>query len=479
MPKAPSQRSKKGILHLALDKEMTGSPSFAVAHVRVKSGDKFWKRTVTIPVGTTGSHATLEVPEGSYTIEVVTPSGERISADGEIAPGEDATVTLRGHPSVHEWLGWHSYALDRSLLDDKEPIAPSAEMAWEVLQMGAPDLGVEPSHIPAPPLPSLTEVAGTQSRLRFWEWAQEKERWLSAVVSIQNYIADEHRAVLFLDADAEDRQRRILVEIRVRNQEFSHFCMIPGYWPGPNGSATPISILLDVNPVETSQGWTVRLRPSVMDGDLAQLTGYTKIGDLNRIEEVSDAFAARAEELLRDKVRNPLLATAAGIALLNLRRIDLLHDWTANLANWFQHIPDGAIIRAWHLLFTGQMQRPRRGDESDTPLSWLKIAAAQGLPYFEESLRLLVEGLRLFRKEGDDEIFRLLAKFEPYLWASSGESEFTTFYGAALNEPGRLFPTFTSGNNWQALLSGRVRVGISGMFEEGQAPQAWFQADQS
>ena len=65
---------------------------------------------------------------------------------------------------------------------------------------------------------------------------------------------------------------------------------------------------------------------------------------------VGSDWAANAEGLLRDKLRDPMAATLAGYLLLRAGEFSRLHDWTANLANWFGWLPDGPVIRAWHLM---------------------------------------------------------------------------------------------------------------------------------
>src|SRR5205823_5460912 len=59
---------------------------------------------------------------------------------------------------------------------------------------------------------------------------------------------------------------------------------------------------------------------------------------------------AQAEQMLRDKLMDPLGAAVGGYYLLRSESLTLMHDWPNNFANWIEWLPDGAIIHAWQLL---------------------------------------------------------------------------------------------------------------------------------
>lgn len=87
--------------------------------------------------------------------------------------------------------------------------------------------------------------------------------------------------------------------------------------------------------------------------------------------------------------------------LLRLRRFDLMKDWTRNLANWFEAMPDGAVLWA--------MQSLLEHKDRDAARRYLAIAIQRGLPVYTEGLRLLVD---------------LLSRLEPRdsaLWARVAE----------------------------------------------------------
>jgi hypothetical protein len=61
---------------------------------------------------------------------------------------------------------------------------------------------------------------------------------------------------------------------------------------------------------------------------------------------VTDFESSQLEELLRDKLSSPMAAIIAASVLLRADRLDLLHDWLRNVADWFPQYSDGAVFWA-------------------------------------------------------------------------------------------------------------------------------------
>lgn len=167
------------------------------------------------------------------------------------------------------------------------------------------------------------------------------------------------------------------------------------------------------------------LRARLADGGADALLGFL---GRDRLEDAGLMAAAVAEGLLYEKVADPLAAAAGALALLRMNELDRLHDWTANLANWFPWLPDGAIIRAEHLAREG-------GHEEAVEL--LRRLPLGGLPVLSLSLAFAVDRLRTYsaRWSGDRRLRRALVELTSYALATDFTAPVTTFTGAAPDSP--------------------------------------------
>jgi hypothetical protein len=131
------------------------------------------------------------------------------------------------------------------------------------------------------------------------------------------------------------------------------------------------------------------------------ILSYLVKGDTLDADSLAKA-ANYAESLLYDKVEDPASAAIGGYYLLKTYHLERMHNWPRNLSNWFEWMPDGAIIRAWQLLIDGK----QRGIINRAEIETLLLEAySRGLPIYSEGLRLLHEGLRiLFFNPGKDVI---------------------------------------------------------------------------
>ncbi|WP_454801408.1 hypothetical protein [Mucilaginibacter phyllosphaerae] len=96
--------------------------------------------------------------------------------------------------------------------------------------------------------------------------------------------------------------------------------------------------------------------------------------------------ARGAERLLKEKRYDCSAAAVGGYYLLKMGELVRLHDWANNLANWFDYLPDGAIIHAW------QMISERNAAVGDIKRRLLE-AVRRGIPVYTEGLRLLYNAL--------------------------------------------------------------------------------------
>lgn len=400
-------------LEIRVDKDLGGMEASVPATIRVQHGKKIWKKQTMIAAGRSAIPSTVDVPAGIFTVEVSFPSGTRVSTGGEAERGVTVPVELRPDESRHEWLAWSSFAADRRYSRISRPLARGIASAASAVESVGSDSG---SHVtPLKPL------------IRFWK-QNEDRKWEPADAAADPWGGTDVSIASFqVTAPFARRTDYLLAEVWVGPDSPREYCAVPATWFGDDGRRS--SVLLTVDSLALHEGNSqakarpATVRVTVLDSDYAQLTGYLVHGDLASLKVVNEQFSSRAEQLLDEKRSAPHLASAAALALLKTQQLDLLHDWTANLAQWFPEFPDASIIRAWHILYAKEKAFLRPGE---TALGYLRNAAQRGLPLFAESMRLLVDGLRLFSQTESD-LRPLLAEYEKFLWSMDAGEPFTSF----------------------------------------------------
>jgi hypothetical protein len=138
--------------------------------------------------------------------------------------------------------------------------------------------------------------------------------------------------------------------------------------------------------------------------------------------------------MLFHKVSYPLAATIGGYILVlgrNANRYraesDTWKNWVGNLDNWFDWLPDGAILNA-------TMQLMDTKPNYVAAYEALLRAYARGLPYFTFGLKHLMDGLRIFASKGDAGARQRLETLEPI---------------ALRTDPGIPFLSVTVSNTWK------------------------------
>ena len=157
-----------------------------------------------------------------------------------------------------------------------------------------------------------------------------------------------------------------------------------------------IELSVDTSDVQRA----ARTSVTVLDPKLFTLLAYLKHGSmaLGRKSQITGPGDSVLINALRAKQQNALAAAAAGLALIGASQLDReesWHSWIVNLDNWFDWLPDGAVLHARLKLI---------GAEGDAATAAgrgaLLRAFHRGLPFYTLSLTWLLEGLRQF---ADDE----------------------------------------------------------------------------
>jgi len=177
-----------------------------------------------------------------------------------------------------------------------------------------------------------------------------------------------------------------------------------------------------------------------MDIHMANLTAdtllrYLSLGYLQQASIAVDSQALSAQNLLMTKMQDPVAAVVGAYALLRFNELKRLYDWTENLKNFFEWLPDGAAIRGEHLARTG---------EHEEALESFLMLADRGLPVFTDGFSFAMDRLRLYlqvkespfssdQQEQARKLFERLSAFAPFV-------DFTqpmlTYTGLKPDEPG-------------------------------------------
>jgi hypothetical protein len=334
-----------------------------------------WRGTISLATG-------LSVPldkGGHFLVRAWLPNGELLMAQAEADEGQSTEVRLYPERrSPREDYAWAYY------------VQPKASIA---------DVGMLESDGRLRPFSDIHEPDKTWGRFE-----------IRVVFGGRNLLRDESAGNVTVEPDAtepepskivtllNDVPTRVRVQskegqvwLRIQTMETSLKHLIGTWWaalPSIDGANT--EVLLSLDPV-------VGLRVNVQIDPFANtLLSYVQRGDYGLARLLTAEMADRAESILREKRRNPVLAAVAAYALLRAGDFKRLHDWTFNLANWFEDLPDGPIIAAWHLLnTTGEINEAR---------PYFQEAVTRGAPLFSVGLRLLFELGEIIQSANDENL---------------------------------------------------------------------------
>lgn len=214
----------------------------------------------------------------------------------------------------------------------------------------------------------------------------------------------------------QDRRILTLFDVKVRSSNFSwkntqlgppsaeQVTWFPAYvqWqnrddPDQTGFfVVPMSTQADatVIVVRTSGDLRIPLRPLVnsINSRAETLMSYLEQGDLRSATLISKVVLENATELLRDKRSDPFTACIAGYFFVRTGRLER-QSWMRNLANWFNDIPDGAVVYGTSLLQTNSDEKRKEAR------TYFLRATRMGIPTYTLGLRLLFNGLRTLAEE--------------------------------------------------------------------------------
>jgi hypothetical protein len=180
----------------------------------------------------------------------------------------------------------------------------------------------------------------------------------------------------------------------------------------------------EVRIVEDRPLLATRLKHETADA----LLRYLGAGQINDAAVLTHSAVLNAERLLEKKRGDPIAAAAGAFVLLALGDIDRLHDWTTNLSNWFEWLPDAVVALAEH--------QARLGDHRGAA-STLEGLSERGLPCLTVALALAISRMRTYVRAdlGRDRMTSGLEDLTRYAIACDLTTTVTTFSAESLWEP--------------------------------------------
>lgn len=343
-----------------------------------------WELTLDNPVD-------VPVEPGNFTVQAFMPTGEVISQEVAVVANETADVSL-----------------------EPEIASPREDLAWGYLLKGT-------SRAAAAKHRHTWSIEARDPVLELWELSYD-QRWdkIGLPAPLQ------HRVDGASFGSGSMRTSGKLVWLRIAwTAERAKFVALP--------PAETVRFNLFYDPPEIEGGDPVNVVVDAGNPRAESILGYLRRGDFASARQVGANFTA--ENLLREKLRDPASAAIGGYFLLQAADFVRLHNWTERLSEWFEYIPDGAVILAWHALWSSP-------PDFDLARGQLIEATHRGLPVYTIGLRLLSDGLslcaaralKLTGKE-DSDIARALEIVGTYAAAADWASAATSFYGMQPDKP--------------------------------------------
>jgi len=162
----------------------------------------------------------------------------------------------------------------------------------------------------------------------------------------------------------------------------------------PDGQAE-VELLVKMHNLDEALDYSITIAEPMINTAL----GYINNGAIHLAQRLIDYKLAR--RMLAGKVSYPFSATVGGYILVLGRNAQGYRDqsdnwksWVKNLDNWFEWLPDGAILH-------GAMQLMDKGGDEEVARDAFMRAFSRGLPFFTFGLKHLIDGMRYFARDGD------------------------------------------------------------------------------
>jgi hypothetical protein len=365
---------------------------------------RWWNEEKPIGVGRTPA-TVFELPDGGvFAVDVVRPRGSTISKEYRVVRGETRDESIALGASPHEYLSWHQFAGIVGLRVE-DPVTPGL-------------VGVPPSELSLMPMPT-PGIHWLDDLLQYDHPGRPTGAGSTQAPPILG-CHDDGRWVMW-DLKPLDNERREQLTawernsfpappglparwMIVRSKRSADLVAIPwSWWLGPSDAPLPIQILHDRCATGAS-GSDPRGRTTVniTDDRWFPLLEYLASGRLAEAGTMADEVIRDddLETALYVKKKGPLLAAAGALVLIaRTTSTEPQHwdQWLDNLANWFEHIPDGKI-----LLGCRRLRQARRKEDRETALGHLRDGFMRGVPFLSATVRMLSLALAQLGSDFDE-----------------------------------------------------------------------------
>jgi hypothetical protein len=365
-------------------------------------------RHVRLPLGPNVEPATFDLPAGAYTVEASLPSGQILTGDVEIADNAPATVAL----DLTESSPYESHTLQYVVgnIEPKE-VFESQETYPVPKSQGSRSFGRRTGS------GDDSGVREPQAEVRALWRTENRTLPIEALVGLRELVpSDAARQVAELLGPSVQRSLLNPFYPRFpspiyRFDEDTLESLPPGYWPSQSCQYLTVAAAGDAYLVTVPWPWPGR-RPGtvavdvmvnqrqsptgspvsvvVNDPAVSGALGYLSSGSLAK----AAVLFADVEQMLYEKIRNPIAAAAGGYVLIGTnteterQRWD---QWLGNLRHWFPTLSDGAVLWGARRLRAAREQR-----HVDEAREALLEGFGRGLPVFTLGLTWLIEGLSAF-----------------------------------------------------------------------------------
>lgn len=349
------------------------------------------------------SSETVSVEPGTYLISAELPSGQKITRFEEVSAGNNSitlapeAADMSPHES-HERTHFLRTDFNELKKMDLDLVDPTRKGKMRILRGNPLLTGVEKFSIPdplfRPPFDDLNKL------------------WKVTIPSVDEMLPFAKED--FLNAQFIQPGQRALNLALPRSRHY--------------GCELVVTPSVDGN-------YRVSVQLENLEADL--LLRYREENLYDQLEALSRSRKVDPEGLLQEKMDDPIGAAVGAYGILRFGEMERLHNWTENLKNWFNWLPDGAAIRGEHLA--------RMGNNKEALTAFL-LLKSRGLPFFSDGLNFAIDRLRLYKTnwseyfgvnspdlQGQAEtLLSSLEKFEPFV--DFGKA-ILTFTGLNPSEP--------------------------------------------